>query len=68
MQVSELRKARGIQSLLAIHERYQSQSLNRIRRRQLVMLVVMVSTTVTEPAVVPSKEGNLRDHGPWRLR
>jgi hypothetical protein len=33
MQVSELRKARGIQSLLSIHERYQSPSLNRIRRR-----------------------------------
>lgn len=33
MRVAELRKARGIQSLLAIHERYQSQSLNRIRRR-----------------------------------
>ena len=33
MQVSQLRKARVIQSLLAIHERYQSLSLNRIRRR-----------------------------------
>jgi hypothetical protein len=33
MQVSELRKARGIQSLLAVHERYQSRDLNLIRRR-----------------------------------
>jgi hypothetical protein len=33
MQVSELKKARGIQSLLAVHEQYQSSELNLTRRR-----------------------------------
>jgi hypothetical protein len=35
MQVSELKKARGLQSLLAVHAQYRSSEVNLIRRRLL---------------------------------